>query len=114
MTSDRRNFLRLLGAAPLAAALPESIGRALALPANNRTRSIEDVEHIVILMQENRSFDHYFGTLRGVRGFDDPQGRDLAVRQPVWYQPDGNSYVLPFHPTAPDLGLQFIEDLAHD
>jgi phospholipase C len=30
-----------------------------------------DIEHIVLLMQENRSFDHYFGTLSGVRGFDD-------------------------------------------
>ena len=29
------------------------------------------VEHVVFLMQENRSFDHYFGTYPGVRGFDD-------------------------------------------
>ena len=34
--------------------------------------SLSDVKHIVILMQENRSFDHYFGTLSGVRGFSDP------------------------------------------
>ncbi|HEY0463076.1 MAG TPA: alkaline phosphatase family protein, partial [Polyangiaceae bacterium] len=71
MTTDRRKFVKMLGAGALAAALPQSIKRALALPANNRQGSIEDIEHIVILMQENRSFDHYFGTLRGVRGFGD-------------------------------------------
>ena len=34
--------------------------------------SLSDIEHVVILMQENRSFDHYFGTVSGVRGFSDP------------------------------------------
>ena len=38
-------------------------------------------------MQENRSFDHYFGTLRGVRGFADPRPIDLPSGQPVWNQP---------------------------
>ena len=42
------------------AAFPASIQKALAIPANNRTGTIKDVEHVVILMQENRSFDHYF------------------------------------------------------
>lgn len=51
----------------------------LQIPANRRTRSIEDVEHIIILTQENRSFDSYFGTLRGVRGFSDLKAAyDLA------------------------------------
>ncbi|GGF30484.1 non-hemolytic phospholipase C [Aliidongia dinghuensis] len=113
-TSDRRTFLRVLGGTALAAALPESIGRAMAIPAHHRTGTIEDVEHIVVLMQENRSFDHYFGSLRGVRGFEDPRAVRLPSGQPVWYQPNGLSPVLPFHPTAPDLGLQFLEDLAHD
>ncbi len=36
------------------------------------TGTIQDVQHVVILMQENRSFDHYFGTMRGVRGYNDP------------------------------------------
>jgi phospholipase C len=35
------------------------------------TGSLNDIEHVVMLMQENRSFDHYYGTLSGVRGFDD-------------------------------------------
>jgi len=112
--SDRRTFLRVLGGTALAASLPNSIARAMAIPANNRTGTIEDIEHIVVLMQENRSFDHYFGTLRGVRGFEDPRAVNLPTGQPVWYQPGGVGTVLPFHPTAPDLGLQFLQDLAHD
>ena len=78
-TTDRRTFLRFLSSAALTAALPTSIKRALAIPAHHRTGTIADVEHIVILMQENRSFDHYFGTLRGVRGFGDPRAVQAAV-----------------------------------
>jgi phospholipase C len=114
MSTDRRTFLQLLSAGALSAAFPASISRALEIPAHHRTGTIADVEHIVILMQENRSFDHYFGTLRGVRGYGDPRTILLPSGKPVWYQPNGSEYVLPFHPGAPDLGLQFIEDLAHD
>jgi phospholipase C len=115
LATDRRTFLQLLSSAGVTAAFPSSIARALSIPANNRTGSINDVEHIVFMMQENRSFDHYFGTLRGVRGFGDPRAVQLPSGNPVWYQPNGgNSYVLPFHPGAPNLGLQFLEDLAHD
>jgi len=60
--------------------LPASIQRALAIPANNVTGTIQDVEHVVILMQENRSFDHYFGMLQGVRGFNDPRAGDIGQR----------------------------------
>ncbi|WP_414649386.1 phosphocholine-specific phospholipase C [Edaphobacter sp.] len=67
--------------------LPSGIRRALAIPANRVTGSIQDVEHVVILMQENRSFDHYFGTLRGVRGFNDPRPHIFPDGKPVWYQP---------------------------
>jgi phospholipase C len=114
MPIDRRSFLQLLSTSALAATFPASISRALSLPANNRTGTIADVEHIVILMQENRSFDHYFGMLRGVRGYGDPRTIVLPNGDPVWYQPNDGSYVLPFHPPAPNLGLQFLEDLAHD
>ncbi len=113
MASDRRKFLKLLGAAALASAFPQSIKRALALPARQRTGTIADVEHIVVLMQENRSFDHYFGTLRGVRGFGDPRAVRLPSGDPVWSQPNGTGPLLPFHPGARDLGLQFLEDLPH-
>jgi phospholipase C len=71
---DRRQFLQLMGGAGATlATLQATIAKALAIPANDRTRSIQDVEHIIILTQENRPFDHYFGTLRGVRGFNDPR-----------------------------------------
>jgi phospholipase C len=113
MAADRRQFLKLLTAGAFASAIPSSIKRALALPASNRTGTIEDVEHVVILMQENRSFDHYFGTLRGVRGFGDPRPVALPSGDPVWKQPHGTGSLLPFHPDAPDLGLVFLEDLAH-
>jgi len=112
-TTDRRTFLRLLGGASLAAAFPASIRRALAVPAHRRTGTIDDVEHVVFLMQENRAFDHYFGTLRGVRGFGDPRPMSLPSGRPVWFQPDGNGFLLPFHPDTPDFGLKFLEDTPH-
>jgi phospholipase C len=114
MTTDRRAFLQLLASGAVTAAFPPSIARALSIPAHCRTGTINDVEHIVIMMQENRSFDHYYGTLRGVRGFGDNRTIDLPNGNPVWYQPNNHGYLLPFHPGAPNLGLQFIEDLAHD
>ena len=110
---DRRAFLRLMSGAALTSALTKSIERAVAVPAHSRTGTIKDVEHVVFLMQENRAFDHYFGTLRGVRGYGDPRPVNLPSGKPVWYQPDGSGYLLPFHPTADNLGLQFLEDLAH-
>lgn len=111
---NRRRLLQLSGFGVLAAAFPSIVNRALALPANNATRSIRDVEHIVFLMQENRSFDHYFGSLRGVRGFADPRAAKLSTGRSVFHQPHETGEVLPFHPEAPELGLQFLEDLAHD
>ena len=83
--NNRRDFLK--GAAAGAGVLPLVIERALATPARRRTGTIGDIEHIVILMQENRAFDHYFGALRGVRGFDDPRPLILPSGQSVWRQP---------------------------
>ncbi len=97
---DRRDFLRLAAGATLgAAALTPAIAQALALPANRVTGTIQDVEHVVILMQENRSFDHYFGTLAGVRGYGDPRPVELPSGDPVWRQPGkaGSPAVGPFH-----------------
>jgi phospholipase C len=113
MTTDRRRFLKILGVGALASTFPASIKRAMAIPAHFRTGTIADVEHIVFLMQENRSFDHYFGTLRGVRGFGDPHPMALPSGAPVFYQPNAAGQVLPFHPSAPNLGLAFVEDLPH-
>ncbi|MFG2226832.1 phosphocholine-specific phospholipase C [Streptomyces sp. NPDC048644] len=110
---NRRRFLQIAGATAGFAALSQSIARAAAIPATRNSGSIKDVEHIVVLMQENRSFDHYFGSLKGVRGFGDP--RPMAPSgKPVWQQSDGTKDVLPYHPDAENLGMQFIEGLNHD
>ena len=76
---DRRMFLQLIGGATAMSALQANIAKAQAIPAHNVTGTIEDVQHIVILMQENRPFDHHFGTLRGVRGFNDPRAIDINL-----------------------------------
>ena len=71
----------LTGAALAAEFLPQNVQRALAA-APSRTgqpNRLSDIKHVVILMQENRSFDHYFGTLPGVRGFSDPRDRKSVV-----------------------------------
>jgi len=79
--TNRREFVQLMGVTAIMSTLKTNIARALAIPANNRTGTIRDVEHIVILMQENRPFDHQFGTLRGVRGFNDP--RAVKINLPL-------------------------------
>jgi len=114
-SNDRRDFLRrsLIGAGA-AAALPALIQKALAIPAHRDKGTLEDVQHVVILMQENRSFDHYFGTLRGVCGFGDPRPATLPDGKPVWHQPGPDGEHLPFRPDAPDLGLQFMVGTPHD
>jgi len=73
--------------------LPESIQRALAIDPEHGSTYL-DAEHIVILMQENRSFDHAFGALQGVRGFNDPRAISLPNGHSVWFQTDefGDTY----------------------
>ena len=110
---NRRQFLQLAGGATALSVLTPSIAKAASIPANRRTGSLRDVEHIVVLMQENRSFDHYFGSLRGVRGFGDPHPVTLPSGKSVWHQSDGTKDVLPFRPDADALGLQFLQDLPH-
>src|SRR5260370_28518737 len=72
---SRRDFLRpaaqAAGSATALGIVPAGIRNALAITANNQHGSIKDVEHIVVLMQENRSFYHYFGTLPCVGRFGD-------------------------------------------
>lgn len=87
---------RFLGAAAGTAALPQVLLDALAASAAG---AAHDIEHVVIFMQENRSFDHYFGSLNGVRGFRDRNAITLPSGKPVWYQPYSNldGRILPFH-----------------
>lgn len=114
MTSTRRGILQA-GAAGLAgAAFADTIAKALALPAQSRNGDLRDVEHVVIFMQENRSFDHYFGALRGVRGFSDPRAIALPGGAPVWRQPDGHGgYVAPFRLDARHSSAEVMHSLDH-
>src|SRR5579871_3315013 len=87
----RRSFLKqaavFSGGAAFGGALSRSIQRAAAIDPDPQT-SYLDAEHVVILMQENRSFDHAFGSLKGVRGFNDPRAITLPDGNPVWVQTD--------------------------
>jgi len=100
------------------------IDRATAASAG--PASLSDVAHVVILMQENRSFDHYFGTLSGVRGFSDPHalgqsvgGRDYPIFDQFGYQPgkgaDQAGYLQPFRLTSdpPLRDGQTLNDISH-
>ncbi len=97
MPQTRRDFLKIVallsGAAGASGVIPESIQRALAIEPEPGS-TYRDAEHIVILMQENRSFDHALGTLQGVRGFNDPRALRLANGNSVFAQTDaaGNTY----------------------
>ncbi len=117
MTANgRRDFLKFAAGLAALGAGGRAIAKALAIPAHRATGSIQDVEHVVILMQENRSFDHYFGALRGVRGFGDPRPVALPSGRPVWFQPDPKSpdgYVLPFHLDGAATSAQVMASLDH-
>ena len=95
---QRRKFLKI-GAASLGSAATAGsawaglIEKAMALPAHDPTGTpgLADIEHVVIFMQENRSFDHYFGALPGVRGYGDPRPTPIPSGNTVWYQPEGTN-----------------------
>jgi phospholipase C len=121
LNSTKITRRRLLGTAALMAAaaasafLPSNLRRALAQPAP-RGGSLRDIKHVVMLMQENRSFDHYFGTLSGVRGFADATAMKLANGRSVFYQPDpgnANGYMLPFHLDTLTTSAQSIPSTNH-
>ena len=67
MAINRREFIRNVAGAASIAALPGKPGQAAAaqsLPAPQDS----GIEHIVVVMMENRSFDHFLGWLPGARG----------------------------------------------
>src|SRR5580704_19473952 len=113
----RRSFLKksLLasGAVGVSQFLPLSIQKALAInPAAGSTYL--DAEHIVLLMQENRSFDHAYGTLRGVRGFNDPRALKLPGKNIAWLQTNkaGETYS-PFRLDIKDTKITWMGSLPH-
>jgi phospholipase C len=109
--TDRRQFLQLMGMSAVASTLNINIAKALSIAAKYRTGTIKDVEHIVILMQENNSFDKYFGTMRGVRGFSDPRavkihlplaGGTGTIPASVFLQPAGAANVAAGYAVPPN------------
>ncbi|HKN53856.1 MAG TPA: alkaline phosphatase family protein, partial [Amycolatopsis sp.] len=92
---SRRTLLGASGAAIAGSLLPPSLHAAMAEPM--RRGGLDAIEHVVVLMQENRSFDHYYGTLRGVRGFGDAHPLELPSGGSMFAQPNpAGGTVLPF------------------
>ncbi|MBX3593549.1 alkaline phosphatase family protein [Sphingomonas sp.] len=98
----RRLLSGAAGAAAFSAAtglMPPNVQKLMA-QGPRRTGSLKDIKHVVMLMLENRSFDHYFGMLSGVRGFGDKHAMKLASGRDVFHQPDPANplgFTLPFH-----------------
>jgi phospholipase C len=114
---NRRDFIKkaalLSGGFGMAGVLPDSVRRALALdPAPGSTYM--DAEHIVILMQENRSFDHCYGNLRGVRGYNDPRAIVQPDKNLVWLQKNtaGETYA-PFRLNIKETNATWLGSLPH-
>lgn len=98
---SRREFLKkaalFAGTTSLSNTLPSSILKAMSINPDVGS-TFYDAEHIVFLMQENRSFDHMFGKMKGVRGFNDPHPHIQPDGNKVWLQKDGQGYTYaPFH-----------------
>ncbi len=109
----RRRFLQSAAAFALAGGVaPEGSPAAAQTPP----AQLSDIDHVVIMMKENRSFDHYFGTLAGVRGFSDPKAMRLPGGSSVFEQPDAASpakVALPFHLDTSKTSAQRLADLDH-
>ncbi|GAN90410.1 phospholipase C [Gluconobacter frateurii M-2] len=105
-------------AASLAAAstvLSAPVKKLLAVEPR-RLESLRQIKHVVLLMQENRSFDHYFGSLAGVRGFSDPAAMILGTGKNVFHQPDDRNpkgYLLPFHLDTKTTNAQTLPSTSH-
>ncbi|HXW45094.1 MAG TPA: alkaline phosphatase family protein [Streptosporangiaceae bacterium] len=119
----RRQLMRSAGGMVLASyALPPNLRKlienapASLLSTSRPAASLSGIKHVVILMQENRSFDHYFGAMPGVRGFSDPNAITLPNGKPVFYQPDSQNpdgYLLPFHADTRTTNAQQLPSNSH-
>ena len=117
---SRRELLIRGAAAGAGLAALGAPGLRAALAAAPRAGRLSDIEHFVIFIQENRSFDHYFGTYHGVRGFDDPHVQKLrdGSSRTVFAQPDYpvkgyGGHLLPFHLDS-NMHGECTHDLTHD
>lgn len=111
---DRRELLQATAAASALTAASAPFDPASAhygaAPAK-----LSDIDHIIILMKENRSFDHYFGSLSGVRGFDDPKAK-RADGSSIFQQADAQTpggHILPFRLDTLRTNAQRLNDLSH-
>jgi phospholipase C len=94
---SRRDFLKkatLLASGMMVGSVPESIRKALVIDPEPGSTFL-DAEYVVILMQENRAFDHAYGCLQGVRGFNEPHPLELPDGNPVWLQSDEHGRTYP-------------------
>ena len=113
----RRDFIKkaalLSGGAGVLSGLPPSIQKAFAINPEAGSTYL-DAEHIVFLMQENRSFDHCYGTLQGVRGFNDPRAIPLPNKNKVWLQSNaaGETYA-PFRLNIKESNITWLGSLPH-
>ena len=115
--TTRREFVRnaalLSGAAFARGTIPAAIARAASIDPPPGT-TFRDAEHVVVLMQENRSFDHCFGALRGVRGFRDPRTHIQPNGNPVWFQTDAHDATFaPFRLNITKSSATWIGGLPH-
>lgn len=115
--ATRRDFIKqaalFSGGTALSGFYPDIIKRAFSInPEKGST--FMDAEHIVILMQENRSFDHAFGKLKGVRGFGDPRAIRLPNKNKVWLQSNnkGETYA-PFRYDIKNTKVTWMASLPH-
>ena len=75
---------------------------ALTAPAGTQRKpakapsGIHKIKHVIVIMQENRSFDHYFGTYPGADGFPRKPDGDFAVCVP---NPAKDACDKPYHDT---------------
>jgi len=116
---SRRRFIAsaaaTAGAAALAGTLPKALAKAAA--ARSAPFDLSQVKHLVFEMQENRSFDHYFGTFPGVRGYSDPTAIRLPTGRSVFQQPDPfnpDGYLEPYHMSTITTGAAAVPSLSHD
>ncbi len=110
---SRREFIKKAALLSAAGAFPQSIARAFSIDPQKGT-TWEDAEHVVILMQENRSFDHCFGSLNGVRGFNDPRAFVKPDQKPIWLQANeqGETFA-PFRLNIKDTKATWMGSLPH-
>jgi phospholipase C len=116
----RRQLMASMGGMVLASfalppALRKAVGNAPASALSTRSTSvppISEIKHVVVLMQENRSFDHYFGAMPGVRGFSDPQAIPGVFQQADPQNPSGSLY--PFHADTHSSSAQNLPSTSHN